>query len=275
MRPKRRPPRPKHPKFTHFHRSGLRFGRFPAQHRSIGGVGRPRRDRRAWLRCPWAVAGPGRIARQRAKPDLSTPGPTGVEGAEGSGGPGRGARGRWRGMAGLRDDAPISAPAPQVWRAPEGPEGLAAAPVGGGGAWPDRETTRQARSQYTRPHWCGGPRRVRRTWPRCRWAVAGPGQASRRRTEPENSDQAPLVWRAPEGPEGLAAAPVGGGGAWPGFEIDHSEPQARVWRSRGRAAAHGAARPNKAHEAPETPVAPNNDYDSSDSLRGSRRDRPR
>ena len=40
-------------------------------------------------------------------------------------------------------------------------------------------------------------------------------------------------------PECLAAAPVGGGGAWPGFEIDHSEPQARVWRSRGRAAAHG------------------------------------
>ena len=26
------------------------------------------------------------------------------------------------------------------------------------------------------------------------------------------------VWRAPEGPEGLAAVPVGGGGAWPGFE---------------------------------------------------------
>ena len=38
--------------------------------------------------------------------------------------------------------------------------------------------------------------------------------------------------------EGQAAVPVGGGGAWPGFEIDHSEPQARVWRSRGRAAAH-------------------------------------
>ena len=43
----------------------------------------------------------------------------------------------------------------------------------------------------------------------------------------------------PPGRQGLAAAPVGGGGAWPGFEIDHSEPQARVWRSRGRAAAHG------------------------------------
>ena len=36
------------------------------------------------------------------------------------------------------------------------------------------------------------------------------------------SDQAPLVWRAPEGPEGLAAVPVGGGGAWPGFETTHS-----------------------------------------------------
>ena len=38
---------------------------------------------------------------------------------------------------------------------------------------------------------------------------------------------------------GTAAVPVGGGEAWPGLEIDHSEPQARVWRSRGRAAAHG------------------------------------
>ena len=38
---------------------------------------------------------------------------------------------------------------------------------------------------------------------------------------------------------GLAAVPVGGGGARAGLEIDHSEPQARVWRSRGRAAAHG------------------------------------
>ena len=38
---------------------------------------------------------------------------------------------------------------------------------------------------------------------------------------------------------GLAAVPVGGGRARAGLEIDHSEPQARVWRSRGRAAAHG------------------------------------
>ena len=54
--------------------------------------------------------------------------------------------------------------------------------------------------------------------------------------------EAPAAWRAPVERHGLlslAAAPVGGGRAWPGFEIDHSEPQARVWRSRGRAAAHG------------------------------------
>ena len=31
---------------------------------------------------------------------------------------------------------------------------------------------------------------------------AGPGRASRRRAEPDTSDPAPLVWRAPEGPEG-------------------------------------------------------------------------
>ena len=34
-------------------------------------------------------------------------------------------------------------------------------PVGGGGAWPGIETTRQT-YQHTRPHWCGGRRRDRR-----------------------------------------------------------------------------------------------------------------
>ena len=53
-----------------------------------------------------------------------------------------------------------------------------------------------------------------------------------------------------------AAVLVGGGGAWPrcrrvrraraGLEIDHSEPQARVWRSRGR----------PGPTAPGTPAAP-------------------
>ena len=47
--------------------------------------------------------------------------------------------------------------------------------------------------------------RARRDWwarLRCPWAVAGTGQAPKQRAEPDNSDPAPLVWRAPEGPEG-------------------------------------------------------------------------
>ena len=58
---------------------------------------------------------------------------------------------------------------------------------------------------------------------------------------------------------GLAAVPVGGGRARAGLEIDHSEPQARVWRSRGRAAAHGHTKqpgPQQALTAPGTPAAP-------------------
>ena len=67
-----------------------------------------------------------------------------------------------------------------------------AVPVGGGGAW-------SALYQHARCRRCGG-RRI--AWPRCRWAAAGLGWASRRRAEPHISDQAPPVWRAPEGPEG-------------------------------------------------------------------------
>ena len=52
----------------------------------------------------WAVAGPGRASRRRTKQA-----PEGMEGAGGNGGPGCGARGRWRGLAGLRDDAPSEA----------------------------------------------------------------------------------------------------------------------------------------------------------------------
>ena len=67
-----------------------------------------------------------------------------------------------------------------------------------------------------------------RAWPRCRWAVAGPCRTTSRHVELPNSAPAPLIWRAPERPEGQAAVPVGGGGAWPGTP----EPQAPpVWRA--------------------------------------------
>ena len=70
---------------------------------------------------------------------------------------------------------PASAtPQPPTQRAPRG---LAAVPVGGGRAWPGFEATRRS---ATRPHWCGGRRKI---LPQCRWAVAGPGRSSRRRAE--------------------------------------------------------------------------------------------
>ena len=130
----------------------------------------------------------------------------------------------------------------------------------------------------------------------CPRAIAGPGRTTSRRAEPHISDQAPPVWRAPEGPEGtgglrdrplravrlacgdlaggrarrrpehqrshkqqaqsqipaaaavgcgrarrrqgLAAVPVGGGGAWPDNEpTRRAELAART--ASGRAAAHG------------------------------------
>ena len=70
-----------------------------------------------------------------------------MEGTGGSGGPDCGARGRRQGLVGQRVDVPPhKAPqAPPIWRAPEGPAGLAAVPVAGGRAWPDNESTRRAK----------------------------------------------------------------------------------------------------------------------------------
>ena len=48
---------------------------------------------------------------------------------------------------------------------------------------------------------------------------------------------APPAWRIPEGPESLAAVPVGGGRAWPGFEATRRAKLAARTAS-GRAAAH-------------------------------------
>ena len=52
------------------------------------------------------TGGYGQASRQRTETHTSMPVAAGVEGA---GGPGCGARGRWRGLAGLRDDAPSEA----------------------------------------------------------------------------------------------------------------------------------------------------------------------
>ena len=112
--------------------------------------------------------------------------------------------------------------APPVWRAPEGPEGtgglrdrplrakLACGDLAGGRARrrPEHQRSRkqQAQSQITAapPAWRAQEGQAAvpvggGAWPRCRWVAAGPGRASRSTTPSR---------------------------------------QARVWRSRGRAAAH-------------------------------------
>ena len=151
--------------------------------------------------------------------------------------------------------------------APRGLRGLAAVLVGGGRAWsgfeidhserssrvaisragrrppahtaarpnktshaaagPGRASSRRAEHHQPRmPNWCGGHRRAR---PRCRRAAAGPGRASRRHAEPIISTPCSTCVEDTGGP---AAVPVGGGRAWPGFEIDHSERSSRVAISR-------------------------------------------
>ena len=67
-----------------------------------------------------------------------------------------------------------------AWRAPKGLVGLLVVLVGS-----------RARSE-----------RLVEARLRCPWVAAGPGRASSRRVELPNSDPVPLVWRAPEGPEG-------------------------------------------------------------------------
>ena len=60
-------------------------------------------------------------------------------------------------------------------------------------------------------------------------------------------------------PEGLAAVPVGGGGAWPGFEATRRAKLA-ARTARGRATAHGHTKqpgPTTHHSAPGTPVGTN------------------
>ena len=121
--------------------------------------------------------------------------------------------------------------------------------TGGGGAWQGNETTHQTTRQPPRWRRCGGP------WPRCPWAAAGPGRASRRCAAPISTPGTTGVEGAggTRGPgcgarerwRGLAAVPVGGGRARAGLEIDHSERSSRVAISRAgrRPPAHSAARP--------------------------------
>ena len=119
-----------------------------------------------------------------------------------------------RGLAGHHTDTPTD------WRPPRGLRGLAAVLVGGGGA-----------CQHTndKPDRSGAPRGLR--------GLAGhhtdtPTDWRPPRGLAGHHTDTPTDWRPPRGLRGPAAVPVGGGRAWPGFEIDHSERSSRVAISR-------------------------------------------
>ena len=154
------------------------------------------------------------------------------------------------------DQLQIPAP-PPAWRVPEGPDNLAAAPMGGGRAWPGFEGKLHHTQRHKRRR-CGGRRRVRR-------ARAG--------FEIDHSEPQARVWRsrgrpdptAPEhqrchkrqnskawAPEGQAAEPVGGGGAWPGFETTRrAKLAARTASGRAGPAAVGDQAGGRARRRPE------------------------
>ena len=149
------------------------------QHTRPHWCGGRRRDRRARAGFEIDHSEPqARVWRSRGRPGPTAPGtPVGPQANKqedhqsgGTGGPGCGGRGRRQGLAGLRDDAPnLSAhQAPQVWRAPEGPEGTG----GLRGAAPNKVRT---------PSLAGGRalRRPEHPWGHKQHGPAG-GQATRR-----------------------------------------------------------------------------------------------
>ena len=116
---------------------------------------------------------------------------------------------------------------------------------GGGRAWPLTIHPR---------HQCGGCRRAKvhsrvpedggRAWPGFEidhsepqarvWRSRG---RARRHPEHQRRSHCRLGRQVTTSDAATTSVSEGGGRAWPGFEIDYSEPKARVWRSRGRAAA--------------------------------------
>ena len=155
------------------------------------------------------------------------PGTAGVEGAGGSGGPGCGARGRWRGLAGLRDDAPSEARSADGERAGRRPRAhQAARPDESVPTAPGTPAEPQATSSIANSGCAAGVEGA--------GGSGGPGCGGRGRWRGLAGQRAD----APSHTSATRHRRCGGRRrvrrARAGFEIDHSEPQARVWRSRGR-----------------------------------------
>ena len=141
-----------------------------AEHHKCSSCGGCRRDRKARLRRPWAVAGPG-----------------------------CGGRGRWRGLAGLRDDAPSEARSADGERAGHRPRAhKAARPDKSGPPAPETPVGPQA-TTAGRPPPTGTQSSPTRHTTRSRPAPSGPGGTRVRRQLSEAADQ-PTLHVAPSRP---------------------------------------------------------------------------
>ena len=117
------------------------------------------------------------------------------------------------------DQLQIPAP-PPAWRVPEGPDNLAAAPMGGGRAWPGFEAThnRASAAGVEGVGGSGGPGRASRSTTPSRRLACGDLAGGRARRRPEHQRRHKQQNSKARVSEGQAAAPMGGGRAWPGFE---------------------------------------------------------
>ena len=120
-------------------------------------------------------------------------------------------------------------------------------------AWPGFEPTRRAIGSRVAISRAGGPDGTRNTSDAATTSVPeGGGRAWPPTTHPRHRCGGCRRAKA------HSRVSEGGGRAWPGFEIDYSEPKARVWRSRGRAAAlrhQDRFTRSRRHREPERPVA--------------------
>ena len=162
-------------------------------------------------------AKPGRGARGRrrglagqradAPSTHQRPGTTGVEGAGGSGGHGRASRSTTPREARVwRSRGRPGPTAPGTPAEPQATSSIANSGCGGRG----RRRGLADTTQHRRRHRCGGCRRDRGAWLRRPWAVAGPGRASSRRAE-RSSQRGRLAGGPP--PTGAQSSPAPQGAA--------------------------------------------------------------
>ena len=139
---------------------------------------------------------------------------------------------------GRRRDRRVRAAVPEgPWDLPRYPWVAAGPGRGAGRRRQDQGGPRDEanRPQHNRPHWCGGRRRDRRARPRCWSAAAAPGGP---RGEANRTQHNRLHWCGGRRRDRRARPRCWSAAAGPGRASRSTTPsEARVWRSRGRAAA--------------------------------------